>query len=480
MSIPEPAIAYRALLSRDARFDGTFFVGVSTTGIYCRPICPSRRPKPEHCRFFPSAASAESEGFRPCLRCRPESAPGNASVDHTERLALSFAMVIREGPGESGSAEELAARLGISARHLRRVFVRTFGVSPARFIRTERLLLSRQLLMGSSLSILDVALASGFGSVRRFNEIFRASFGTTPGDLRKMPSRNDSSTLVSSLGFRPPYAWGPMFDFLGNRTLAGVEEVSGRSYRRAVRIRTGRTVHRGWLSAEPDIAKNILRLTLSASLAPVVRTVIARIRRLFDLECRPDMIAEALGTLGTRNPGIRVPGAFDGFETAVRTILGQQISVQGARTLAGRLIVELGDPVDTPWTDITRTFPSPERIAGLDASDLSGLGIFGFRIKAILGVATAVAEGRITLAPCPDPEPQMEALRSIPGIGEWTAQAIAMRVLSWPDAFPHTDYGIQKALKEKSPRRILEIAEQWRPWRAYAAMALWRSLSEDP
>ncbi len=480
MSIPEPDIAYRALISRDARFDGTFFVGVSSTGIYCRPICPSRRPKPERCRFFPSAASAESAGFRPCLRCRPESAPGNAPVDRLERLAILTAHVIREQPDEPGSTEELAARMGVSGRHLRRVFVRTFGVSPALFLQTERLLLARQLLQGSSLSILDVALASGFGSLRRFNEVFRKSCQTTPSAFRKNPKRGEPSVLVFELGFRPPYSWKAMFDFLGNRTLSGVEGISGNVYRRAVGIRKGEMFYRGWLSAEPDDAKSVLCLTVSSSLAPVVRTVIARVRRLFDLECRPDMIADALGPLGIREPGIRVPGAFDGFETAVRVILGQQVSLQGARTLAGRLIEAQGDPVETPWPEITRIFPSPTRIAALDASALSGLGIIGFRIRAILGLASAVVQGRITLAPCPDPTPEMDALRSIPGIGEWTAQAIAMRALSWPDAFPHTDYGIQKALNEKSPRRILEIAESWRPWRAYAAMALWRSLKENP
>ncbi len=480
MPIPDPASLYRAIQSRDARFDGTFFVGVVTTGIYCRPICPSRRPKPEHCRFFTSAAAAEREGFRPCLRCRPELAPGNAPVDRSERLGRAAEQLFRECLEESVNTEEVAVRLGITSRHLRRIFLRTFGVSPARFVRTERLLLSRQLLRGSSLSVLDVAMAAGFGSLRRFNELFRTSFQTTPGDFRKHPARSDPSTIVFSLGFRPPYAWEAMFDFLGNRTVAGVEEVSEKVYRRAVRIRKGGTTFQGWLSAEADNTGKALRLTLSTSLAPVATTVLARVRRLFDLECHPELIADILGPLGMREPGIRVPGAFDGFETAVRIILGQQVSVQGARTLAGRLVSAHGDPIDTPWPDITRAFPSPERIAGMDASALSGLGIFGFRIKAILGLAAAVAEGRITLAPGPDPEPQMEALRSIPGIGEWTAQAIAMRVLSWPDAFPHTDYGIQKALKEKSPRRVLEVAQQWRPWRAYAALALWRALVESP
>ena len=477
-TIPDPAILYRAIQTRDTRFDGTFFVGVVKTGLYCRPICPSRRPHPAHCRYFQSAAAAGSEGFRPCLRCRPESAPGNPPVDRSERLCFAAVQHFREHPGTRTQA--VAAQLGLTPRQLQRLFVGTFGVSPARFVRTERLLLSRQLLLGSSLSLPDVARTAGFGSLRRFNELFRASFQTAPATFRKRPARHDPSTIVFSLGFRPPYAWAAMFDFLGNRTIAGVEDVSGNVYRRGVRIPKGETIFRGWLEARPSDTGNALRLTLSTSLAPVATTVLARVRRLFDMDCRPDRIADILGPLGTREPGIRVPGAFDGFETAVRVILGQQVSVQGARTLAERLVNAHGDPVDTPWPKITRTFPSPERIAAMDTADLSGLGIFGFRIKAILGVATAVAEGRITLAPCPDPEPHMEELRSIPGIGEWTAQAIAMRVLAWPDAFPHTDYGIRKALKERSPRRILEIARQWRPWRAYAAMALWRAPVEAP
>ncbi len=475
---PDRDTSYSALLSRDPRFDGRIFVGVSTTGIYCRPVCPVRKPKKENCRFFPSAAAAETDGFRPCLRCRPEEAPGNASVDRVARLASIAAHAIEEEGTVDRSMERLAGSLGVSDRHLRRVFSETFGVSPGRYAQTQKLLLARRLLAGSDLSVLDVAMTAGFGSVRRLNELFRDRYKTTPTAIRRSSGNPHPVALVFELGFRPPYAWEAILDFLGNRALKGVEDVAGNAYRRSVLVPNERILHSGWLSVERPAGKNVLRLTLSGSLAPVVSRVLGRVRRLFDIECRPDVVRIALGPLGDREPGLRVPGVFDGFEMAVRAVLGQQISVRGARTLAGRLIEAFGEPVDTPYPEISRTFPRPERIAALDPRDLAGIGIFGSRVRAILGLASARACGTIALSPVPDVDKEMQTLRSLHGIGEWTAQYIAMRAMAWPDAFPHTDHGIMKALNERSPRRVLEIAEHWRPWRAYAAMALWRSLEE--
>ena len=471
-------IAYAALISRDHRFDGQIFVGVSTTGIYCRPVCPARKPRKEHCTFFPSAAAAESAGFRPCLRCRPEEAPGNAPVDRVARLASVAAHTIEEGGTFELTITRLAENLGVSSRHLRRAFRQTFGVSPVRYAQTQRLLLARQLLAGSDLSVLDVAMTSGFGSVRRLNELFRSRYGSTPSSIRRLSDPRRPDTLVFELGFRPPYAWEAILGFLGNRAMKGVEHADRDAYRRSVLLSGKGKYHSGWISVERSEGRNTLRLTLSESLAPVVPAVLARIRHLFDLECHPEAVGQVLGPLVSRVPGIRVPGVFDGFEMAVRAVLGQQISVAGARTLAGRLIESFGEPVSTPCSEVSRTFPRAECIAALNPEDLAGLGVFGSRVRAILALAENSSRGTLALAPIPDPEGEIRLLRSLPGIGEWTAQYIAMRAMAWPDAFPHTDYGIMKVLNERSPRRILEIAEQWRPWRAYAAMALWESLSE--
>lgn len=473
-------IGYTALVSRDARFDGRIFVGVATTGIYCRPVCPVRKPKKANCTFYPSAAAAEAAGFRPCLRCRPEEAPGNATIDRADRLAWIAAHAIEEDGTGDLSLERLAGTLGVTPRHLRRVFFRTFGVPPVRYAQTQRLLLARRMLAGSDLSVLDVAMTAGFGSVRRLNELFQSRYKTTPSSMRRSKDGHRPEVLVFELGYRPPYAWDRIAAFLANRALDGVERADCGSYRRSVLLPGGNTFHSGWLSVEPTGGRNALRLTLSGSLAPVVPGVLARVRRLFDLECHPVAIGKILGPLADRVPGIRVPGVFDGFEMAVRAVLGQQISVSGASTLARRLIETFGEPIDTPYPGISRIFPRAETLASLDPEDLAGLGIFGTRVRAILALAVSASRGTIALVPVPDTEREIRALRDLPGIGEWTAQYIAMRALAWPDAFPHTDYAIMKALNERAPRRVLEIAEQWRPFRAYAAMALWDSLRETP
>ncbi len=467
---------YAALLTRDTRFDGRFFVGVSTTRIYCRPICPAKQPKKQNCRFFPSAAAAEQGGFRPCMRCRPEQSPGVAQVDRITRLSLAAANLIERGFLRDSSLNLLAAHLGVTDRHLRRAFSETFGVSPVRYAQTQRLLLARQLLRDTSLSILDVAMASGFNSLRRMNEFFRDRYRTNPGRLRRSGSRGRQDELVFELGFRPPYAWQEILQFLEGRAIRNVESVSGGVYRRSVLVPLGTDFHSGWISVEPEFSRNTLRVTVSPSLSRVVPQVLGRVRHLFDLSSSPSEIGKSLGPLIARVPGLRVPGAFDGFEMAIRAIIGQQITVKAARTLAGRFSIAFGASVDTPYPEITRTFPLPGQIARLGPEDLTGLGITRTRVRTILSLANACASGAVSLAPVPDIQKEIENLRALPGIGEWTAQYIAMRVMAWPDAFPHTDLGIMKALDERSPGRVLEIAESWRPWRAYAAMALWQSL----
>lgn len=472
----DSASCYQALLAHDTRFDGQFFVGVASTGIYCRPVCRVRVPKRQNCSFYPSAAAAEAAGFRPCLRCRPELAPGYASVDAGRRLAHAAASLIDDGALGDAGLDQLAARIGTGERHLRRVFAAEFGVAPVAYAQTQRLLLAKRLLTDTRLPVTEIALAAGFGSLRRFNTLFRERYRLQPRDLRKTPEAAARGELVFELAYRPPYAWEPQLGFLALRCAGGVESVSGGRYLRTVAIARGTTVHYGWIAVAHRARRNTLQVTLSDSLARVVPEVLARVKHLFDLACRPDEIVHRLGGLATDRPGLRVPGAFDGFEMAVRAVLGQQITIQAARVLAGRLAVTFGEPVKMPFTGVEHAFPLPASLAGASGDELGGLGIIRSRQRAIHALAAACAAGELVLAPGADIERTLEKLRALPGIGEWTAQYIAMRALAWPDAFPHTDYGVMKALAETAPRRVLEIAEQWRPWRAYAVVHLWNTL----
>jgi AraC family transcriptional regulator of adaptative response / DNA-3-methyladenine glycosylase II len=473
----DPASCYQALLAHDARFDGQFFVGVASTRIYCRPVCRVRVPKRQNCSFYPSAAAAEAAGFRPCLRCRPELAPGYASVDASQRLAHAAASLIEDGTLSDAGLNDLAARVGSSERHLRRVFAAEFGVAPVAYAQTQRLLLAKRLLTDTALPITEIALAAGFGSLRRFNTLFRERYRLQPRDLRKTPEAAARGELVFELAYRPPYAWEPQIGFLALRCAEGVESVSGGRYLRTVVIARGTTIHCGWIAVAHRARRNTLQVTLSDSLARVVPDVLARVKHLFDLSCRPDEITHHLGVFAADRPGLRVPGAFDGFEMAVRAVLGQQITVRAACTLAGRLAGTFGEPVKTPFAGLRCTFPAPTNLAAASGDELGSLGITRSRQRAIHALAAACAAGELVLAPGADIERTLEKLRSLPGIGEWTAQYIAMRALAWPDAFPHTDYGVMKALDETAPRRVLEIAEQWRPWRAYAVVHLWDTLS---
>ena len=478
----DPHTCYRALRARDARFDGRFFVAVSSTRIYCRPVCTVKPPKRENCRFYPSAAAAESGGYRPCLRCRPELAPGNASVDATSRLAQAAASLIEDRTLDGGGLDAVAARLGITDRHLRRAFGAEFGVSPVEFAQTQRLLLAKRLLTDTPLPATEVAFASGFGSLRRFNALFKQRYRMQPGQLRKQMKINgavSSDALNFELSFRPPYDWPAISGFLGARAIAGVEAVEGGSYRRTARITLEGKTHSGWIEVSPSPRKPALRVTVSASLAKTLPPVLSRVKALMDLACNPAEVALALGALAKGHPGLRVPGAFDGFEVAVRAILGQQVSVAAARTVAGRFAAAFGESLDTPFESLNRIFPAAERIAGLPYGRIARLGLPGARARTVLALARAVADGDLDLMPNADTEATLENLRALPGVGEWTVQYIAMRALAWPDAFPHTDLGVMKALGETRPAGVLAAGEAWRPWRAYAVMHLWNSLGKE-
>jgi AraC family transcriptional regulator of adaptative response / DNA-3-methyladenine glycosylase II len=476
----DPDQCYRALRTHDARFDGRFFVGVGSTGIYCRPVCTAKTPLARNCSFFPSAAAAEARGFRPCLRCRPELAPGYATVDANRRLAQAAAGLIEDGRLEDASLAELAGTLGVTDRHLRRVFQQEFGVSPVEYAQTQRLLLAKRLLTDTALPVLEVAMASGFASLRRFNDLFRTRYRMAPGQLRKAaPANRPQDRLSFDLAFRPPYDWPAMLAFLGRRAIAGVEAIDGRRYRRSVRLERAGKPHSGWIEIAPSTRKSALRVTASASLAGAVPLLLARVKSFLDLACRPDEIASALGPLAAAHPGLRLPGAMDGFEIAVRAILGQQVTVAAATTLAGRFAKAFGEPFDTPHAGVERLFPPASRIAGAAPSEIAALGVISARAKAIVALARAIEAGTLRLDPSAPVEATLAALEGLPGVGPWTAHYVAMRALAWPDAFPHPDVAVLKAMRETKPGRALERAEAWRPWRAYAVLHLWKSLEQD-
>ena len=458
---------YRVVLTRDARFDGVVFVGVSTTGIYCRPVCTAKTPGRDRCRYFRSAAEAEREGFRACFRCRPELAPGSSTVDASARLAALAMRRIEEGVDD---LEALASSLCVTSRHLRRVLGTELGVSPVELLQTKRAGLARQLLLGTTLAVTDIAFASGFSSVRRFNTVMKERFDRSPTELRKARHARREG-LVLRLDYRPPFDWEGMLAFLEARAIPGVESIANGAYRRTVRF--GEL--RGWISVTRDPNRAALLCEASTSLAPCILSVVARTRRLFDLDASPVVIAEQLARdprlapLVRKAPGQRLPGAFDGFEMAVRAILGQQVTVRGATTLAGRIATRAGAPLETTIPELTRTFPTPAELAS--SRVLVNVGMPRARVDALVHLARAVRDERVVLEPHADVEGTMAALRALPGIGEWTAQYIAMRALGWPDAFPATDLGVKKALGKEAAA----IAEAWRPFRAYAVMHLWRS-----
>jgi AraC family transcriptional regulator of adaptative response / DNA-3-methyladenine glycosylase II len=465
---------YRALRAHDSRFDGRFFVGVATTRIYCRPVCAARTPHRDHCRFFASAAAAESEGYRPCLRCRPEMAPGHATVDASRRLAQAAADLIEEGRLAEAGLGDLAATLGVTDRHLRRVFQDEFGVAPIEYAQTQRLLLGKRLLTDTDMPVIDVAMASGFSSLRRFNHLFRTRYRMTPMELRKRaPQRAARPDFRFDLAYRPPYDWDAMLDFLGRRAIAGIEEVRGREYRRTIRIEHAGRSHAGIVSVAPSPRRSAARVIVSESLARVLPIVLGRVKHLFDLSCHPEEVAQALGALA-KNPGIRLPGCFDGFEIAVRAILGQQVTVKAATVIARRLSERFGEPLAAEGT-LDRLFPAPSALAAAEPSQIAACGVISARARAISELARQVAAGAIDLDRTAAVHQTVAALENIPGIGPWTAQYIAMRALGWPDAFPHPDVAAIKAIGEKSPAAALRAAEKWRPWRAYALMHLWRN-----
>jgi AraC family transcriptional regulator of adaptative response / DNA-3-methyladenine glycosylase II len=492
---------YRALAARDARFDGRFFVAVTTTGIYCRPVCRARTPGRERCRFYRSAAEAERAGFRACFRCRPESAPGLAPLDALPRLVARGLHRIDEGFLNDHSVEDLAAAMGVTGRHLRRAFEAVMGVTPIELAQSRRLALAKHLLHDTALGVADVAFASGFRSLRRFNASFQERFGCAPSRLRGPGADDDTGgargprggdgpaqPLRLRLEYRQPFVWPALLAFLRARAIPGVEHVTGDAYQRTV-SGAGQGAAPGVVTVRADATRPALVAEVSPMLAGELMSIATRLRRLFDLDADPLAIAEQLGrdpALAPRvaaEPGLRVPGAFDAFELIVRAVLGQQVSVRAATTLAGRLVERFGAALgDHAGLPLTHVFPRPEVLAAASVHDVAAIGMPATRAAALITVATACTTGApggsLLLEPGATVDDTLRDLESLPGIGPWTAQYIAMRALHWPDAFPASDLGIRKALGGVTARQASACAEPWRPWRAYAVMHLWHSLSQ--
>ena len=476
---------YRAVAAHDARFDGAFFIGVTSTGIYCRPVCRVKTPRRENCRFFAHASQAEGAGFRPCLRCRPELAPQTLawSAQDASALLAQHAARLLDSPDAWGdevpSVAGLAARLGVSDRHLRRVFEAELGVSPMDWLQTRRLLAAKQLLADTRLPVAQVALAAGFASLRRFNAAFAAQYRMSPTALRRDGSEaKPGDGIAVTLGYRPPYDVREMLQFLQQRGIAGVEQIDQSTHTVARTLRLDDDT-RGWIACRFEPEQHRVQVRVADSLAPQLPRVIARVRAWLDLDADPAAIHAVLGADFPALAGLRVPGTLDGLELAVRAVVGQQVTVAAARTLTTRLVERFGTPLATPIDGLTRLFPSPAALAAASGDELGQLGLVRQRQAAIHALAQAVSTGQISLHAGADVQTTMDALKALPGIGAWTADYIALRALRWPDAFPSGDMALQKALAPEGQRLTARAAEsraeRWRPWRAYAVIRAWHS-----
>jgi AraC family transcriptional regulator, regulatory protein of adaptative response / DNA-3-methyladenine glycosylase II len=479
---------YRALCTRDPRFDGRIFIAVKTTGIYCRPICPARTPRSENVIFFVSAAAAQEAGFRPCLRCRPETAPDLGAWRGSSNTVSRALSLIEGGALDGADVETFAGRLGLGERQLRRLFKTHIGASPVAVAQTRRVLLAKQLIDETQLPMSEIALAAGFGSIRRFNEAFQQLFRQAPSDLRRRSADGNSAAargeVTILLRYRPPYDWDAMLGYLRARAIPSVEAIANGSYSRTIELNGVR----GTVTVRYH-DETALRATVRFPKLSALPTIIARLRRTFDLAADPEAIGDHLAEDGLleplvrMRPGLRVPGAWDGFELAVRALLGQQITVVAAVGLAEKLVMKYGAPVEgVPVNGLTRAFPAPGRLA---EAHLSSLGLPQQRAAAISALAAAILDEPDIFGPQKTLDEAIGKLRELPGVGDWTAHYIAMRELREPDAFPAADVGLLRAMAAlegrcRSPAEVLKRSEAWRPWRAYAAQHLWTSLSTTP
>jgi AraC family transcriptional regulator of adaptative response / DNA-3-methyladenine glycosylase II len=499
-SRPDDDACYLALKARDARFDGCFFTGVTSTRIYCRPVCRVRAPKRDNCRFFSLAAQAEQQGFRPCLRCRPELAPGLPTwglsetgrvwsvQDSSSILALQAARLLDTPPTGASPALGIAAlarQVGVSDRHLRRIFEAHLGVSPLQYLQTRRLLCAKQLLSDTTLPMRQVALLSGFSSVRRFNAVFSENYRMQPTALRSHHGSSQAALgLHVKLAYRPPYDVAALLRFFGLRQVAGLESVSATGplpgLHKTLRVKAGDQHYSGWVEARFDEVHCQVKLHISDSLHHVVPAVMRQVSAWLDLDADPQAINQRLHARFTQGDGLRVPGTLDGFELAVRAVLGQQITVAASRTLVARLVQQFGEDLETPFAELNRLFPSPDTLAAASPDALGQLGIVKQRQTAIKALAQAVVSGTLQLSPGADLDKTLSTLLALPGLGDWTAQYIAMRALRWPDAFPSGDVALHKALglqgRKHAAKEALAASQAWQPWRSYAVIRAWAEL----
>jgi AraC family transcriptional regulator, regulatory protein of adaptative response / DNA-3-methyladenine glycosylase II len=472
-------VCSRARLSRDPRFDGKFFIGVIGSRVYCRSICPAPTAKEKNVRYFPTAAAAAEAGFRPCLRCRPECSPGTPAWLGTPNTVARALRLIAEGGLEDGGVESLAERLGVGSRHLRRLFIQHLGATPSAVAQTRRLHFAKKLIDETTLPMAEVAIASGFGCVRRFNAAIQRVYKRTPTQIRRLARQAGlpvENQYLFCLRYRPPYHWEGMLQFLRPRAIPGVEWIENGRYWRAIAV-NGES---GYVEVSHEPEKHALALRVQFGDPRSLFFIVERIRAMFDLNADWSAIAPTLqvdpvlAKQVAAAPGLRVPGCWSGFELGVRAILGQQITVKGATTLAGELVRRRGKTFPGPG-ELTHVFPTPEVLA---QADLGSLGMPKARAETIRSFARAVSDGRIHFEGSAALEEFLASLRTIPGIGSWTAQYIAMRVLGEPDAYPSGDLGLLHALGVNNSAELEHRFATWRPWRAYATMYLWNSLSQ--
>jgi AraC family transcriptional regulator, regulatory protein of adaptative response / DNA-3-methyladenine glycosylase II len=472
-------VCSRARLARDARFDGKFFIGVLTTKIYCRPICRSRTSKESNVRYFPSAAAAAEAGFRPCLRCRPECSPGSHAWAGTQNTVSRALRLISETGLEDGGVEALAEHLGMGSRHLRRLFLHHLGATPSAVAQTRRLHFAKKLIDETTLPMTQVAFAAGFGSVRRFNAAIRNIYYRTPTQIRSLAQKispQPENQYLFHLNFRPPYDWKRMLEFLAIHATPGVEAANCGYFRRSISLNE----HPGYFEVSLDASRNVLHVRVQIGEPRSLFFVIERIRAMFDLDADWPTIAQTLGADRalalhiTSQPGLRVPGCWNGFELAARAILGQQIDTERAKALAGRMVRAFGQPF-CPANDLTHLFPTALVLAD---ADLESIGLPRPHADAIRALARAVRSGQISFKKVVDSNAFLTQLSELPGIAKCTAQWVAMRALREPDAFPSADRDLASALALGNSGEFEQRSLLWRPWRAYAAIYLWTFADE--
>ena len=476
---------YNAFVSKDERFDGKFFAGITTTGIYCRPICKARLPKKENCVFFKTKAEAEKAGFRPCLICRPELAPEYSIVNAKKTIAEQTLSMLNQNACDENVLENISKKLGYSDRHIRRVFQEEFNVSPIEYLQTNRLLLAKKLLTDTKLSIQDVAIGSGFKSLRNFNNSFKKHYKIAPSYFRKREKQKDTTNdeIIVYLSYKPPYDWDSLLYFLKMREVKDMEIITDKTYTRAISVQGKNETFEGYIKVENKEDKNALKVGVSYGLIKILSVVLNKVKNLFDLTSNPEIIYDNIKSLNEIKPnlckiGTRVPGAINVFEIAVRAVLGQLVSIKTACTLVKRFVEKFGKKINTGIDGISIAFPEPKAILDTEnaVEEMKSIGIHYAKGNAILELAKYYNKIGNDYSQLADIQEEIVKLKAIKGIGNWTANYIAMRAMNYTDSFLATDYGVVKALEPIKPKEIEKISEKWSPWRSYITVNIWNSL----